>query len=314
MRPRRAAAAILLAALLAASGAARAAPPLSPSPARQKAKEQPALTPEERREAGEFLLALDARWRGAQQFSAVLDEMFVSDYLKLFREHEREHGYLFARTGVAEQLSDAELKRAHAAQLDLLYLMGRLHLTFEESKRLEKAGKAARAPRRSAEAEKGAGEGDPAAESEGDDDGKLLLEEALSPAVVEALKANPLIAAAWSEDDDAEKESEEDDEKWLPATASQLMEFTSTLEDAAKLLRGRLKDLESRLPGGAVSAVPREDEGEGERPKVQPRVLAEPWMNRPAGTRVVCGYVSILHVHLVKEQGRYRVLAAYFGD
>lgn len=295
----RLASAIFLAALLVTGGPARAA--------RAQGEQQQAaetLTPDERREAGEFLLSLDARWAEGRDLPALFDEAFVGDFLESSRDQPDAFPFLMLDGPLRGRLNAAERRRAHVAGLDLIYMIGRLSLAFE---RAEENGEAAG---RAAPASPAAGGvGPPRA---GEKNVELSLDEMLLSVVAEEFKNTPLPAALVEGGGGEGKEGGGEDP--LITTHGQLDELLSALERATRKMRSRAKELEADLPGGALSAVPREDEDEGEWPELRLMVTGEVWKNRPAGTRVVCGYLANLHVELVKEGGRYKVLAAHVED
>ena len=294
----RLAPAIFLAALLITGGPARAA---REQEQEQEAAAAAALTPDERREAGEFLLRLDERWREARDFSALFDEAFVGDFV----ESSGDRGFLLSllEEPLREQLSAAERRRAHVVGLDFIYVAGRLNLAFdlrEKKTREEKraAAAAARQPAGGGETSRG-----------GEEDEEPSLEKKLSPAVVEVFRSNPLTAPLVAKDGEGG-----DEESPKIETHEQFDSLVSTFESALPEMRARVKELEDGLPGAPLSAVAREDEGEGEWPELRLMASDAEWRNRPAGTRLVCGYISNLHVHLVREGGRYRVLTADVDD
>ena len=287
-------ASLALAALLAAGGAA---PTFG---ARQEAEER--LTPEERREAGEFLLALDGRWREAANFPALFDEAFVGDYAEVSRAESGAIPFAFLDESLRGQLTAAELRRAHVIGLDFIYVAGRLKMAFARREMNRKEAKRAAASRPS---------GDGRELSRGDEeDPESSPEEILSPAVVEEFRRSPLLSSSILEERGGELERGEGEDLNI-ATREQLADLLSTLERATPKMRARARELEAGLPGGAPSAVAREDDGEGAWPDLELTTYEAGWENRPAGTRVVCGYVSALQVCLAKEGGRYKVLAAY---
>lgn len=292
------AATFILSALLAAGGTARA-----------QRVEGETLTPDERREAGEFLLRLDERWRAARDFSAVFDEMFVGDYLEASRGKFDAFPLVFVEESLRGQLSAADLRRAHVAGLDLAYVAGRLVLAFEQR---EKRGKAAAGLASAASPRPPADGGESPPGREEGDDSEPSLEEMLSPAVAEVFRSNPLLASAILEEGKGEQAG--GGEPSEIRTHGEFDELLSAIERAMPKLRERASELEAGLPGAPLSAVAPEDEGEGESPDLSLTVLGDEWRNRPAGTRVICGYVSHLHVDLVLEGGRYKVLAAYVED
>ena len=290
-------AAVVLSALLAAGGTSRA----------QQQPEADTLTSEERREAGEFLLRLDRRWHEARDFSTLFDEAFVGDFVEVAQTKSAALPFMVLDETLSEQLAAADWRRAHVAGLDFMYVAGRVTLAFELREKNRKAAQRAEAASRPP-----VGGGEPP--REGGEDAEPSLEELLSPAVTEVFKSNPLLAAALSADSGGGDEDRGDGEGLKIKTREQLVELLTTLEHATLKMRARARELEAELPGPPLSAVPREDEDEGELPELQLTTLEKEWRNRPAGTRLICGYVSILHVDLVKEGGRYRVLAAYVKD
>ena len=283
---------LVLCALLAAGGAARAQRP-----------EAETLTPEERREAGEFLLRLDERWREARDFGALFDDAFVGDFAEIARAEPLEIPFASLDKPLREQLTAAEWKRAHVAGLDFIYVAGRVSLAFElAQKNREAAKRAAAASRQTA----GVREPRPADE----EDAEPTPEEIFSPAVFEVFRGSPLLAEMFPEECDGGDEQCAGGDIEIK-THEQLGELLSTLERATPKMRARVRELEAELGGAPVSAVSREDEGEGEWPDLSLSAAEAESKNRPAGTRVVCGYVSLLQVCSVKEGGRYKVLAAY---
>lgn len=260
------------------------------------------LTDDERREAGEFLLRLDERWRESRDLPALFDEMFVGDFVALARGRTSVIEVLPVDKELSAALTEDQFRRAAVANLDVMYLAGRIYLTFELRKKSAKAADdAPPCEEQEAASCKPSGRGDT----------DSSVEEVFSPAVVEVFNGNPQLRALLAEDQDGGEGGDEGPEI---TTTEQLLECVETLERAAVKMRARLKELEAGLPGPPPSAVPREDEDEGELPDLELTVLSEEWMGRAAGTRVVCGYVSTLHVDLVEEGGRYKVLAAYVKD
>lgn len=284
-------AAIVLSALLAAGGVAH--------PPRAQQPEDETLTAEERREAGEFLLRLDERWREARDFGALFDEAFVADFAELSRTDPDSPALLALDASLRARLTAAELRRAQAAYLDLVYVRGRLEITLGEWRKSRRAEKRAAAPARTAGAEP-SGE---AAETE-----EASAADVVAAALAEESRSSPVLSAAFAE---GGGENAEAGEEFEITTRRQLDEVLSALERATPKLRARVKGLEAELGGAPVSAVEREDEGEGEWPELQLSLSEAESKNRPAGTRVVVANLSLLQVLLVKEGGRYKVLAAY---
>jgi hypothetical protein len=294
MRLRQAAAFALSILLLAAGDTARA------FSVRQD--DTAALTPEERREAGEFLLRLDEHWREARDFGVLFDEAFVGDFTEVSRADPDALPFLVMDQSLRGQLTAAEWRRANVTGLDFLYVAGRLYLTFEQVQKNRKAAK------RDAAASRQIADGrEPQHDDE--EDAEPSLEEILSPAVVEEFKKSPLCRSILGRD--CGEENAADDGDLEVTTHEQFDALLSTLERAAPKMRARVRELEAELGGAPVSAVPREDEGEGEWPDLSLSSAEAESKNRPAGTRVVVSYVSLLQVLLVKEGGRYKVLAAY---
>ena len=295
--------AIFLAALLAAGGATHAAS------AQQQRQQQEAekLTPDERREAGEFLLRLDERWREARDFNALFADAFVSD----FDESPRSDAFVLPLAlldeSLRDQLSAAERRRANVAGLDFIYVSGRVILTFEQVEKNRRAAKRAAAASRPRAAD---GRGPSGAD---DDEAEPSPEEVFSPAVFETFRSSPLLAEMFPEGCDEGGEACESRDVYIK-THGQFDEVLSALERATPKMRARVRELEAELRGATVSAVPREDENEGEWPELELRTLETSWRNRPAGTHVVSGYISIMQVHLVKEGGRYKVIDAVYGN
>jgi hypothetical protein len=287
--------AIILSALLAAGGVVRA-----------QQEETESLTPDERREAGEFLLRLDRSWHTSSNPDALVDQMFVGDFVSLSRSNPLALRYLPGSKELFTGLSDAQLKRVAVANLDMVYLAGRIYLTFGQWKKNREGANAAatRCGERNVEGCTPPGEGDA---------DEPPIEEVFGPAVLEVFKGNPQFAAALAEEQEGEDGAGKGKEPEI-TTPEQLFDWVEMMEHAAVKMRVRLKELEGGSPGPPPSAVPREDEDEGELPDLRLRTLEEVWMNRPVGTRVVCGYLSSLHVDLVWEGGQYRVLAAYLED
>jgi hypothetical protein len=297
----RLAAAVALSALLTAGSTARA-----------QQVEGETLTTEERRGAGEFLLRLDERWREARDFDALFDEAFVGDFV----ENSGAGTFLlsFLEEPLRDQLSAAERRRATLLGLDFIYVAGRLNLTFELREKKSKAErKLNNAPAEKPDAIGSSREPESEGGAESEDEGgdEPSLEEKLSPAVMEAFRGSPL-GAAFVEEEDGKADGGGEPTKI--ETREQFYELIETFERVMPKLRARVKELEAELPGGPPSAVSREDEDEGESPDLKLTILSNEWLNRSAGTRVVCGYVSSLHVDLVEEGGRYKVLAAYTED
>lgn len=288
----RSAASLVLAALLAAGGGVQAR------------EEHDALTPEERREAGEFLLRLDERWREARDFGALFDEAFVADFDEISREEPLVIPFALLDGTLREQLTAAERRRAHVAGLDFIYTAGRLNLAFELARKNRKAA------RRAAAAASRTHAGGQESPRDDDEDAEPSPEELLSPAVTEVFKSGPLTAELFPEACDEGGETCEQRDVEIK-THGQLDELLSTLERATPKMRARVRELETELGGAPVSAVARGDEGAGEWPDLSRSSGEAASKNRPAGARVVVGYVSLLQVLLVKEGGRYKVLAAY---
>jgi hypothetical protein len=200
-------------------------------------------------------------------------------------------------------LSDAERRRAHVTGLDFTHAAGLLNLTFARWERGRKEAKRAA----SASCPYGNG-GQPS--REGEEGAEISPEEVLSPAVVEELRRSPLLSAAILKVQGGDQQAGGGEDLNV-TTRGQLEGLLSTLERGTPKMRARVRELEAELPGGAISVVARKDDDEGERPDLELTTYREGWRNRPAGTRVVCGYVSILQACLVKEGGSYKVLATY---
>lgn len=295
----RSTAALVLSALLVSGGAVRA-----------QQEEAGKLTPDERREAGEFLLRLDERWREARDFDALFDEVFVGDYMEISRADADTLSFLPLGESLRGQLSAAELRRAHVAGLNFVYVLGRLSLTFDlREKSRRRAERAAASPRPDGGEPSGEAAEDAEYSAE-EDDADPSFAELLSPAVVEELKSSAQMSAAILGGDGGEGKAGAHEELEI-TTHEQLDVALSALERATPKMRARVRELETDLPGAPVSAVPREDEGEGELPDLSLSSAEAESKNRPAGTRVVAGYISFLQVLLVKEGGRYKVLGAY---
>lgn len=287
---------VAFALLLAPHGAARA-----------QETEAATLTHDERREAGEFLLRLDESWREARDFSALFDEIFVRDYDEISRTEFVAIPFAFLDDALRQDLSAAERRRSNIAGLNFIYVSGRLNLAFAQSEKNRKA-----AERAAAAARPSAAGGEPRPEVEEEEDDEPSLEQLLSPAVVEELRRSPLLAGAVFGEKDGGGQ-EEDGEDFQITSHQQLDDLLTSLERVTPKMRSRVRELEAGLSDVPLSVVARADEGEGESPDLELETLEDGRMNRPAGTRVICGYVSILQVCLVKEGGRYKVLAAYMA-
>ena len=275
-------------------------------PAGQEKRE---LTPEEEREALDLAARFTERLRATSDFGQIVDEMFVQSFPERLRQAPRNAmPWAFLDKSLAGSAGPDEARRYYVAMMNFYELYFRLYEVVWQLKK------------------------QPGSNA---DEEEPMLEEVLSPEIIEALLGNP-ISAGWvkeEENDEREKEghnngqltqggdstqaaraateadnegAKEADEDGVIKSVSQLKDTSATLEKANELMRKRLSYMPVIAP--KISGYGGEEARNGsEKPNLTS--LDEGEFGYPAGTPVIHLDVLPYCLDLISVDGRLRILS-----
>lgn len=266
----------------------------------------PKLTEEEEREAIAVGERFVRRLQETGDVAPLLRELFVADYAERLRRQESSvRPHLLLGKSVAAQASEEELKRYYIALNNAGYLGGLLSASYEASQTKDEVDGKEHEPK---------------------------LEELLPPDIMLLFKNDPILASLTEEQGSERIQSEEEPTRPNEMTGEtapekesgnapiqtleQLRNFTSTLEEAARLSRKHLAALPTRLNWlDRHEGADEEENWEKEREWMSPRawVLREDFYGYPEGTRIICMKVLCFHMDVVRVEGELKILALYFN-
>jgi hypothetical protein len=303
----------LLVVLLATSGTTRA---LAAS-----RDEDLATTPEEEREARELVGEFNQKFGETNDISPLIKEYFVTDFASRLRQHAETFPFVLIEWQDESAPPDPnDLLRFYVASTNCLRMSLPLYAAA-----LQKVNKD---------------------RVEGADKKEPKLEEAVPPAALEIIKDDPLLRQIWSDSedetaqesagsnaaaartDDSAKDEEQKSKEQKGAeqegkidNAEKLRRITLTLESLSKILREHLAahpfSFEKKAKDESSEAEEEEDDDDEtlDPDKIEifkhARVLSKEFYGYPEGTRIVCANAGLLHVEMVRVDGKLRILTVY---
>jgi hypothetical protein len=282
------------------------------------------ITPEEEQEARELVEEFNKKFVETNDIAPRIKDYFVPDFASRLNQHAETFPFQLIewKDETAPPVPD-DLQRFYVASTNCLHMSITLYAAaFEKAK-------------------KDRGE-------EGDEKDPKL-EEVLPPAAVELIKSDPLLGKIWDEENNEDQESTQtpsDDaqsssEKVAPAAdsndstetedqreneqkdkiddAEKLRRITSVLEGVSKILRDHLAahpvTFEKREEGSGDESEEPNDELNFDPSKIEifknARVLSKEFYGYPKGTRLVCANAGLLHVEMVRVDGKLRILTVF---
>ena len=249
-----------------------------------KAQEE-GLTLTEEREARAVAALFIKRFAEKHDIGMLIDELFVSDFTRRLSEQNERDPFVLVQREVPLAVPPTELRAYYTAVVNVWSLTWQLFDAY-------------RCSRGSTERE--------------EDDPKL--EDAYPRAAVKFINSEPLLLRFYRHGmgmelkDDAGSEAEEadaQDDELLFADAAELAVLTSLLRKSAAMLRGHLAELQEDRREGCSLAGDKADEI-----KLSVNSMSDPLYGYDSGARLICVQLSRLHLDLVREAGRLKILSA----
>jgi hypothetical protein len=292
--------------LLLATTARAASLALNIEPGPSAARQETELTPEEEREARALAVRFMKRLNAADDCGPLVDEFFVEDFPERFKQFLREikvkdKDLQVFTLDVLMRADHNDLRRAYIALLNFYNLQDLLrdaaidyvaavHGITDWVELHKPAGEALR---------------------------RQITEDALTPEFFAAAKNDAALAALVNlfvrDDDEGEENCEEKIEAGQVCTPERFRRLTAELEKCVGLMRaavGRLRGGLSKLGTTAQAA------GEWDRDKYliykfSTSTLESEVAGYPRGTRLVAARIFPFEMLMIRQGGRFRMLAVY---